>query len=136
MKNKLITELKQKRQTLLNELQIIEQQISMAQNELVSEKLELKRQQLRIINNDYIDIFGDNRHIRKKLFTRLDELPSYDLSRGLILKLNNLNLFYLWQVVTRPEFYYQREDKLGINYTSKLKNDIENMGLFLGMKIC
>lgn len=135
MENKIITELKYTKKQLLEQLKFVEQQISSAQNKFISEKLELKRQQLRIINKDYIDIFGENQHIRKKLFTRIDELPSYDLSRGLILKLNNLHLYYLWQVVTKPEFYYQREDKLGLNYTCKLKNDIENMGLFLGMKI-
>ena len=51
---------------------------------------------------------------------------------GLNKRLNELGIFYVWQIMLRTEKYFQ--DHIGGKETSKLKNHLAENGLYLGMR--
>ena len=54
------------------------------------------------------------------------------ISYGLNKRLNELGIFYVWQIMLRTEKYFQ--DHIGGKETSKLKNHLAENGLYLGMR--
>ena len=57
---------------------------------------------------------------------------SFFISYGLNKRLNELGIFYVWQIMLRTEKYFQ--DHIGGKETAKLKNHLAENGLYLGMR--
>lgn len=127
--------LKRRRKEIEAELQELIKNISDYENIQLEQKFEHEHQKLEKINQDYFNVFGDNYTLHRRLFTPISRLGYNGFTVGLTKRLEKLNLYYLWQVVTVTELEFKQSNMLGEHYTCKLKEEVEKMGLFLGMKL-
>lgn len=112
----------------------IDAQMAIFKTNLLQEKAKCRKKELKIINEEYINVFGSNQRLINLLFNRIDE-QSFYFSHGLTSKLKDLGIFYIWQIVLKSEEYYNQKEALGLKLTSRLKKDLKEKGLYLGMKL-
>lgn len=83
------------------------------------------------VNREFFNFFGGDPFLNKKLMAPVRNM-SFFISYGLNKRLNELGIFYVWQIMLRTEKYFQ--DHIGGKETAKLKNHLAENGLYLGMR--
>lgn len=135
MENTTISELKKQRNFYLEKISELNRQIAEHQTQILKEKYKAAKKELKAVNRDYINVFSGNPYLTQKLFSKIDEI-SFFFSHGLITRLKNNGIFYIWQIVIHTEEYYRQPKVLGTIMTTKLKRDLAENGLYFGMKLC
>ena len=83
------------------------------------------------VNNEFFNFFGGDPFLNKKLMTPVRNM-SFFISYGLNKRLNELGIFYVWQIMLRTEKYFQ--ERIGGRETYKLKSHLAENGLYFGMR--
>lgn len=90
-----------------------------------------KNEVLQQVNREFFNFFGGDPFLNKKLMAPVRNMSLF-ISYGLNKRLNELGIFYVWQIMLRTEKYFQ--DHIGGKETFKLKNHLAENGLYLGMR--
>lgn len=127
-------ELIKQRKFHLEKIAELNQQIADYQTSRLTEKYQIKKNELQYINEDYAKVFRGDPYLNRLLFTRIEDF-SFWFPCGLIAKLKELHIYYVWQIVIRPEEFYQQDIALNFALTEKLKKNLAEKGLYFGMKL-
>lgn len=131
IENATYAQLLQLRRTYRKDLNQIENKIAEHRTKQLFVKSQKQKELLQQLNHEFFNFFGGDPFLNQRLMTPVKNM-SFFISRELKKKLNNLGIFYVWQIMLRPEKYFQ--ETLGLASTSKLKNHLAENGLYLGMR--
>ena len=119
------------RRSYRQDLAAIEAKIAEHRTRQLFVRKQKQNEVLQQVNREFFNFFGGDPFLNKKLMAPVRNM-SFFISYGLNKRLNELGIFYVWQIMLRTEKYFQ--DHIGGKETSKLKNYLAENGLYLGMR--
>lgn len=131
IENATYTQLLRLRRSYRQNLAAIEAKIAEHRTQQLFARTQKQNKVLQQVNREFFNFFGGDVFLNKKLMSPVKNI-SFFISPKLNKRLNELGIFYVWQIMLRTEKYFQ--DYLGRQETSKLKNHLAENGLYLGMR--
>ena len=119
------------RRSYRQDLAAIEAKIAEHRTRQLFVRKQKQNEVLQQVNREFFNFFGGDPFLNKKLMAPVRNM-SFFISYGLNKRLNELGIFYVWQIMLRTEKYFQ--DHIGGKETSKLKNHLAENGLYPGMR--
>ncbi len=119
------------RRSYRQDLAAVEAKIAEHRTRQLFARKQKQNEVLQQVNREFFNFFGGDPFLNKKLMAPVRNM-SFFISYGLNKRLNELGIFYVWQIMLRTEKYFQ--DHIGGKETAKLKNHLAENGLYLGMR--
>lgn len=109
------------RRSYRQDLAAIEAKIAEHRTRQLFVRKQKQNEVLQQVNREFFNFFGGDPFLNKKLMAPVRNMSLF-ISYGLNKRLNELGIFYVWQIMLRTEKYFQ--DHIGGKETSKLKNHL------------
>ena len=105
------------RRSYRQDLAAIEAKIAEHRTRQLFVRKQKQNEVLQQVNREFFNFFGGDPFLNKKLMAPVRNM-SFFISYGLNKRLNELGIFYVWQIMLRTEKYFQ--DHIGGKETSRL----------------
>lgn len=106
------------RRSYRQDLAAVEAKIAEHRTRQLFARKQKQNEVLQQVNREFFNFFGGDPFLNKKLMAPVRNM-SFFISYGLNKRLNELGIFYVWQIMLRTEKYFQ--DHIGGKETAKLK---------------